>query len=446
MGFMSSIDLPTLLADLEIWAGSRNKAVDVAVLSQLVELRTTYDGSPPNFWPGGSIEDLLLGLWPAKGEGPAPDPEAVGQSLETFTKFLRNTGRMAAGSADPKELAREARRAAPKMAETAADRSSWSPGKVLADFAETVGVGLDGAENLDDMNARLALANVSWNALPVHERQLRMPHPGDEHTSGGERAMTAYDTDYAPHALMLSMQYELPEGELPGLTQLVPWARRSELVKDSVRLVEALDEKVSVTNTGAMRVAQARELHTRLGLQEWERGYEAATGKSQNLNWRSAHDLVSLERLWGVARACGWVRLERTAATVHPPGKLDDETSVDVALRAAMDVMLGLMSGWDEAVGLTYAVMRSYVLDRGKVEWEEIASFTDHWLFPRALLDEAPEFRVRIHERALQQVRTEAFLLADAGVFTLDESGLALTPLGDVFVSDLLTRILEMVE
>jgi hypothetical protein len=55
-------------------------------------------------------------------------------SLESYLRFLRNTGRMAARSASPAELVKEAKRSAPRMKAAAEDRANWSSGKVLQDF------------------------------------------------------------------------------------------------------------------------------------------------------------------------------------------------------------------------------------------------------------------------------------------------------------------------
>lgn len=145
--------LRLLLTHLERWADQRNRPIDMDVLESLLELRSSYTGLPPTSWPSGSVNDLLLELWPAKGEGSTPDPDAVAQSFDTFVRFLRNTGRMAGGSADPNDLAREARRAALRMGETNADRSQWSTGKVLTDHARKLGLDLNGAESLDDQQA-----------------------------------------------------------------------------------------------------------------------------------------------------------------------------------------------------------------------------------------------------------------------------------------------------
>lgn len=104
-----------------------------------------------------------------------PDADALADTLDTFVHFLRATGRMASGSAEPKELAKEARRAAPRMAQACADIGAHSQTKVLTQFGKEVGIDLESASSQEDMNAKLGQLMETWNNLPVEERQARMP-------------------------------------------------------------------------------------------------------------------------------------------------------------------------------------------------------------------------------------------------------------------------------
>ena len=432
-----------LLTHLERWAAEAKRPVDIDVLEQLLDLRSTYENALPTSWPSGSVTDLLLRLWPAKGQGSAPDPDTVAESFDTFVRFLRNTGRMAGGSADPKDLSREARRAAPKMAEASANRSQWSSGKVLGEHAQMLGVDLDGAESLDDLNSRMALVNTSWNSLPIHVRQRRMPNPGDELRSGRRRAMDAYATDDPAVALVTSMRYEMPKGALPDPSSAAPFARKSGLMRDVRRLLDELPDRIPVTSTGVLKPAMARQLHANLNLSEWEdRSREVAGYVYGKPEWRSARELLSLQRLWAAATAVQWIDVRGSVAyAVRPPADLSDDAALRFGTFASIDITLELMDRSGEACGFLYALLRSYVLGCERVSWDEVGDFLESWESSANSLDRMRSAGLEPRGRAMRSARNEAFTLADAGVFVFDDIGLKLTPLGDIFVAGLIKQL-----
>lgn len=432
-----------LLTHLERWAAERDRPVDLDVLEQLLDLRSTYDGVLPTSWPSGSVTDLLLRLWPAKGQGPGPDPEAVAESFDTLVRFLRNTGRMAGGSADPKDLSREARRAAPKMAEASANRSQWSSGKVLGEHAQTLGLDLDGAESLDDLNARMALVNTSWNSLPIHERQRLMPNPGDQLRSGRRRAMDAYGTDDPVVALVTSMRYEMPKDALPNPSVAAPYSRDSGLMRDVRRLLDELPDRIPVTSTGVLKPAMARQLHAKLNLSEWEDRSREATGHVYgNPEWRTARDLPSLQRLWAAATAAQWIDVRGSVAyAVRPPADLSDDAALRFGTFASIDITLDLMDRSGDACGLLYALLRSYVLGCEQVSWDEVGAFLESWENSANTLQRLRSAGLEPRDNAVRRARNEAFTLADAGVFEFDDNSLKLTPLGDIFVAGLIKQL-----
>lgn len=113
------------------------------MLDRLLDLRSTYAELPVTYWPASSIEDLLLRLWPAKGDVEPLPEQAVAETLEAYVRFLRGTGRMSARSSSPAELRKEIRRSVPRMAAAAADKSAWSPNKALMEYGRSIGIGLD---------------------------------------------------------------------------------------------------------------------------------------------------------------------------------------------------------------------------------------------------------------------------------------------------------------
>jgi hypothetical protein len=129
-----------LLGHFDRWSREKGRPADLDVLELLLDLRWTYDELDPAYWPTGSVEDLLLRLVPAKGPQESLPQETIAESLDSYFRFLRNTGRMAARSATPAELAKEARRSVVRMNEPAVDRANWSTGKVLTDFGTHLGI------------------------------------------------------------------------------------------------------------------------------------------------------------------------------------------------------------------------------------------------------------------------------------------------------------------
>ncbi|USQ75475.1 hypothetical protein [Ornithinimicrobium cryptoxanthini] len=105
-----------LVGNVVAWAGRKQRAVDAAVLESV--LRARGPGAGVGRWPPGSVVDLLLVRWP-KSQEELPEQETLASTLETFWRFLRATGLMAHGSAEPKALLREFGRAAVRL---------WVPG------------------------------------------------------------------------------------------------------------------------------------------------------------------------------------------------------------------------------------------------------------------------------------------------------------------------------
>ena len=66
------------------------------------------------------------------------------------TVSLRSTGRMSGGSAQPAQLRREAKRAAPRMAAACADERSFSTAKQLPAYGNEIGINLDNIPDMDE--------------------------------------------------------------------------------------------------------------------------------------------------------------------------------------------------------------------------------------------------------------------------------------------------------
>lgn len=428
-----------LLLDARLWADGRGRALDVEVLRALLELRETYDELEPHQWPAGSIEDLLTRLWPAKADRPAPDPRATADSLASFVTFLRNTGRMWSRSADPKTLAAEARRAAPQMAELAADRAQWSSTKVLLEHAAASGFDLSRASSPEQANVLMQQATEQWNSLPQHERVRLMPHPGEEDTSGFDRAREAFGPHDLPVLLCLSMAPELPQ-ELQLVNPEVPTLVAESLLFRRVRtLAQAAGDGLPVTATGVPRLAPARDLIAALGL-DGPPGEHEVTGPPPD-RLRSAWDSPALRRTWLAAAACGAITVGRTKAVGHPLGQLGQEEILQRGLQMVMQILLYELEDHLESVTLLYGLLRSHGLGRAAVPWTEVADFYSSWWYPTSLHSHTtqPDWR----QRSLERIRPQCQWLAETNLVKMDAHGLALTPFGDVTVETLVSYLLD---
>ncbi len=455
-------DVPAeLLRGFAAWAEAKGRDIDLMLLDELLRLRSSYDELEPTYWPPGSVEHLLLERFPSKGPTETPESDVVSETLDAYFRFLRSTGRMSRRSADPKELAREARRNARRMHELAEDRVNWSPNKVLADFGRTIGIDLDGAPDLETLQRRLEQIQEAWNELPVSERRRLMPHPGDptgeeaDELPGREVAMRLFGTDDQILALLMTFADRLPTGELPPPEVVFPQLEGSEYLSQVLALAEWVGEGRAVTSTGVLRPALAKEVYAELGLGAWTRaqlrreyrdeslpgvaaiGLDAWIEREAERPWTRAADCQALHRLWVGAIASGLVRVSSTkvlGVVGLPP---DDEGRLSVGLRALVGLMQLVLDSPYSAVPIVFALLTSYVDKRRLVTWDEIVTFHRTWRRSpkeQAELDEL-EDREWFDNFDLNGVHGALGLVADTGLFIESDDGVALSDAGDVFVT-----------
>jgi hypothetical protein len=427
-----------LLRHFEMWAHTKKRDVDVVVLAQLLELRDTYDDLEPTYWPIGSVEHLLLERWPAKGDVLPPDPGAVVDVLDAWFRFLRSTGRMSGRSGDPKELVKEARRAATRMGEVAADRENWSQTKSLMEFGRSQGIVFDGLESVEALQAALDETTRRWNALPVHERTRLMPLPGDEERdeSEHERALRMTGVDDEIVALLLGFRHELPSGELPPVTVTGPQFARSPYVAQVLALADWVGGGQALTATEVLRLAPARAAYDALGLDAFTQAQLARHRPSTRdflsseaeRPWRSARDIEALDRVWWAALSAGLIRIDgRKVVASAPSIDRDDEAWVNLGLNACV----GLLDWLDDlrgsrAVVVVQALMRSYVGLRAWVSLDELESFCESWVLRPSWRD---------HHGWRESVDVALGFVADTGLLEISPDAVRLTEAGEVFVA-----------
>lgn len=371
-----------LLRHAERWAIEHGRTLDLDLLSEALELRSTHDGLAANRWPDRSVTHLMLVRWPAHSPLDPPDLPALLATLESFWRFLRNTGRMAGGSAEPSSLIREAKSAGRQMAKACADPANMGPSKQMMLFGREIGITLDDADGLDDVNARLAQIVDAWNSLPMAERQRRSPSPSHFGSRMGQAVTQA--------AALIEQHGELPEGwTMPGPPRLdgtlddsplyptdpavsAPLYRASAYLKRVLALCEWVGDGRQVTATEVLRPAVAKHAYADLGLWTWERDWaradrlgerpgdeDASATPAESFRWRTAADCLSLDRLWLPALDAGLIVIDRRVAVFDRSAI--PETDAQWALLAQV-LLLSLariaqhQDALDPLIGVLYAI------------------------------------------------------------------------------------------
>jgi hypothetical protein len=273
----------------------------------------------------------------------------------------------------------------------------------------------------------------------------------DPERPGAVQAMVSYGVDDPITALMLSMRYEYPGGELPPASRTARRVREAPYMQTIVALCDWIGDRVEITDTGVLRRAPAHEAYDVLGLRTWEierekRAYRDFVPAGVDLDqqqwieriadrpWRNAGDCQALDRVWRGAVACAAVELHGKWVYRRLPQELDDEAWLALGVRSC----IGLLEDWSEnpyRAGVVYGLLRSYVLRRQPVSWEEILDFVADWF------ESAAERRWRWGDeetaRRLDRRTLDSGFgaIADTGLVAEDDDGMALTDFGDVVVT-----------
>jgi hypothetical protein len=418
-----------LIRHAHAWAASKNRPLTPDLLEAALDLRAVHDDLPATSWPAGTVEHLMLRRWPAHGTE-APDAEALAATLDTFVHFLRATGRMASGSADPKALAKEAYRSAPKMAAADADVGAHSSTKVLLNFGHEIGISLDDAASSRELEERLERIQDAWNALPQEERVRRMPL-----------------TSSAPSAKSLQVAFN-DDGDVRQLARrgdpvvAADQARSSAFVKDLLALVEWVAPSKQVTDIGVLRLAAAREAFEHFELWRWQerlRDAGRAVGDEElayppadprEFTWRSAADVPPLERLWWAAEAASLLDIR---ATVVKPIALRPTTNDEWVMLACF-AAAGL---WEVAprfmipTAPALAILGLGMVGDGFVSMSEVMAHwvehPDNWWREHGVAVFSDE---RIASREKGDVERSVFFFEDTGAWVRSKQGFRLTDLG----------------
>ncbi|MFV0405951.1 MAG: hypothetical protein ACK5LN_03880 [Propioniciclava sp.] len=380
-------DYTPLLNQAQAWARGRGRAFEAEVAADALHLRDTHDGLAPNNWPEGSVRHLMLVRWPSHGPVEAPDVNALTESLDAYWSFLRSTGCMAGASAQPAALRKEAKKAAPRMAKACADKSLYGPVKQMLAFGSEIGIDLDNAVNIEELNARLQEVQDAWNAQPIDVRRARsgLPPLGDVGRDP-EDWLDADDLDDWSNGDAPDLQ--LPDSPLfaydaqGNLLLPEPWDREasarqaqdSGYVQSILELARWVGDGKEVTSTDTLRPAVGRQAYVDLRLRQWERDVAARRGirlppasdepSAGTHRWRSASTCFALERLWRAALLVGLVTITGKTARFEPTAV---PTEPEDWIRLGLMVTTQSLVSWgmDESVDLTIETLTALDIEHG---------------------------------------------------------------------------------
>lgn len=114
---MTIISEDQILSEFDAWAAKRGQLVDTTLLGAMLAAHTQQQRRPPTVWIAGDVKLAAAQTLAAHPDVLVPGVEALEATLDSFFRFLRNTGRLAGKSADVATLRKEVRREARNVAE-----------------------------------------------------------------------------------------------------------------------------------------------------------------------------------------------------------------------------------------------------------------------------------------------------------------------------------------
>lgn len=456
-----------LLRHAESWASTKGRAFDRHLVETVLDLRQRHDAVAATHWPAGSVERVLLTLWPAYGPADPPEAETLVAALDTFFRFLRATGRMASGSAQPALLAKEARHASRKMADAIADPGHHSQSRVLEDFGREIGIELDGADSIEELQDRLDRIQDAWNALPVEDRRRRMPDASPKGLVGqvvtrGLQEMLAESEGAAAREGREPWPRWEPD---PADDEDVEWsagdeaaatrqAQHASYVRQCVALADWVGDGREVTATGVLRPAVAREAYAALDLWSWERTSPLRAGQraedvppevdrllaeGAQHSWTSAGDCLALDRLWFACEAAGLIDIASRRAVRTDRRPTTDEEWLGLGATLVLGQCLRL--GREDVEPLVGLLLVPGVTDEGSVPLDAVRAWWDsRWAGGRGL---GPPVDELVKEIWRDKVDYVLDMFDDCGLWDRDDETIAVTDFGRTFTLILSDALLD---
>lgn len=337
---------------------------------------------------------------------------AMVNDLDTFWRFLRATGRMRSGSAEPKDLIREARRAARRMT-------------LSAPTAEPSVTTVD--EPLTGILVREALNALRPRPQQGDARDVahHLEHWGTEHFSDDDRHHDDddwddeddWEDDLAREDDLMEQTWELLPGRefdwMEDHLLAVPAqdVQESRLIRDCLRLARWVGSGRRVTNNGGLGPADLREAQGALQLER-------------------PGDPEALHAIWAACVAADLITVGSSVARVTPTAQPRPRAATEWAELAETAVIASLLVRLRE---LPFEPLLRVLFPflREGVDRVEVTEVRDWWWDHRAniwsaLGTQAPAAR-ELSDREVDRVLTHA---EDTGIWRREGTVLHETPLG----------------
>lgn len=419
------IDPSTLLQHAQDWANARKRPFDRALVALALRARPSDVDQMGQCWRTGSAEHLMRHVERSQ----AVDVTAVSamvDGLDTFWRFLRATGRMRSGSAEPKELTREARRAARRMTLSAptAEASLTAVDEPLT--AELLRGTLDGLRRRTQEGDATDIARHLEHWGPEHFSDDDVHHDdddwGDEDGWGDE---DDWEDDLARQDDLMEQTWELLPGRefdwMEDHLLAVPTqdVQESRLIRDCLRLARWVGSGRRVTSDGRLGPADLQEAHGALQPQ--------GSGEPEGLH-----------ALWEACVAADLITVESTVARATPSAQPDPPAGTEWAELAQTAIIAALLVRLRE---LPFEPLLRVLFPflREGVDRVEVTEVRDWWWSHRAniwsaLGTQAPAVR-QLSDREVDRVLTHA---EDTGIWRREGTVLHQTPLGRCVAAQLM--------
>lgn len=278
-GFEAGQDL--LIRRFTTWATSQGREIDpYAVASALQFRHTSVDGRLAR-WTAALVRDFLLEYVPRTLSATADEAVLVPETLRLFLRYLHETGLADPTSEPLADLEGAVTKAAGDFPAAMADERNFGISKYWVMTAARNGVERSDPDALNAFIAEVREGRHSYDAEVLDGIVARQM---------GEQAGRALP--------------QLPVS-LPADSELVDDAERSSLVIKLRKLVEWVGDGRALTGTGALKLADARELVSLLDTgDDFERDLG---GEVQTV--RSSADLPNLAILFELAKRTRIVRV-----------------------------------------------------------------------------------------------------------------------------------------
>lgn len=393
------------------------------VAGQVLDFKWGYLNGDMSHWTVGDIEEILLGLFPAKVMMDPEDPNTIVAGFAALLHFLADEGVLAKD--DARDLGTAVFRLAPRFRVAAFDERNWSMGKRLWGQASAEGV------DFSDPTAMQQFVE-DFNQRTFAERDAVLGSP-----PGPDPGIP-----------------RLPQVELPPTQELEQAARDTIWFERLHRLAEYVGQGRPLTARGNLKLADGKELITIL---ETDDRFDEMIG-DRVFKTMSTTELRRVDLTFRVALDAGFLAVDRNKVVLGPYVELLEEP-----LTALYGAWLALFTG----IGPTQFW---YAEDRYHFGWyaEELdtslpslmielhlrgpysidLAVEEMWNHLEIVFDlsDAPATNIELDQRSVDRSLRRAFdLLAEMGVVrvedvtetaneygTTDRSGgtIDLTPLG----------------